>query len=264
MYIKRTEGIVIKSRDYGEGHRIVVIFTRRMGKVSAVAKGSRKIKSKFGASLEPLTVNDFMLYRKPGRDLAVITGCSTVKSNIDLREDMGIYSRCALMMECVEILNTEDDPHPQIYNLFKGALDEISCRKEKAPSVSWLFIFMLLKHVGYRLNFFRCGLCKRKEFKSPRFFPDEGSVYCRKCSKGKERSWPVSPSVLASIRKLDTDLNLTVMDDREIGNIIQKFIEYEFGKKLKSIKFLERISYKDNDSDKNFAIKLKKECISRN
>ena len=54
MYTTKAEGIVIRSYDFGEGDRIVVIFTETLGKVRAVAKGSRKTKSKFGFFTEAL------------------------------------------------------------------------------------------------------------------------------------------------------------------------------------------------------------------
>ncbi|MDA3792288.1 MAG: DNA repair protein RecO [Elusimicrobia bacterium] len=259
MYLKRTEGIVIKSYDFGEGHRVVVIFTHRLGKVRAVAKGSRKTKSKFGASLEPLTVNEFMLYRKPGSELAIITGADTLLSNLNLREDMKTYYYCALMLECMDILNTDDDPHPVIYNLFKGALLDIK-QGGSLPSITWLFIFRLLKQAGYRLDFFECGKCSTKNFKNPHFAPEEGSVYCSGCLSKRDLSWPVSGEALLSIKKLDSDYKLDKKSQSEIGNIIQKFIKYEFGKNLKSMKFLDRILNNNNSVEMN--LKKRKNVFS--
>ncbi len=239
----------------------MIILTRRLGKVRAVAKGSRRIKSKFGASLEPLTVNEFMLYRKPKRELSIITGANTVRSNLILREDMRIYAYCALMLESVDILTTQDNPHPGVYDLLAGSLEEISAGGQ-VPAVTWLFIFKLLKVAGYRLDFFECPACGRKDFKKPRFFPGEGSLYCRRYSHRKGVSWPLSAEVPAAIKKLSIEYVISKKAQGEIGNIIKKFIKYEFGKKLKSINFLERILNEDKRVDMNLKVMKEKNVFS--
>ena len=58
----KTEGIVLKSMEYQEADKIVTIFTKDYGKITAIAKGVRKTKSKFGSSLEILTHSVFLFY----------------------------------------------------------------------------------------------------------------------------------------------------------------------------------------------------------
>src|SRR3984885_14228773 len=67
----RDDGVVLRVQKLGEADRIITILTRRTGRVRAVAKGVRRTKSKFGASLEPFTHVDLLLYT--GRSLDVIT-----------------------------------------------------------------------------------------------------------------------------------------------------------------------------------------------
>ncbi|MGB8880961.1 MAG: DNA repair protein RecO, partial [Solirubrobacteraceae bacterium] len=49
----RTEAIVLRSIRYGEADRILHLYTTSYGRLSAIAKGARRPRSRFGARLEP-------------------------------------------------------------------------------------------------------------------------------------------------------------------------------------------------------------------
>ena len=73
----KTEGIVLRSIRYGEADRILHLYTAERGRVNAIAKGSRRPKSRFGGRLEPFFRLDLMLHE--GRsDLCTVTGAATV------------------------------------------------------------------------------------------------------------------------------------------------------------------------------------------
>ena len=71
MPLYNDEAVVLRTFPLGEADRIVVMLTRNHGKVRAVAKGVRRLKSRFGGRLEPfMRVN--MLIAK-GKSLDVIS-----------------------------------------------------------------------------------------------------------------------------------------------------------------------------------------------
>ena len=61
----KTEAIVLRSMRYGEADRILHLYTPHRGRVSAIAKGVRKAKSRFGGRLEPFFRLDGALPRGP-------------------------------------------------------------------------------------------------------------------------------------------------------------------------------------------------------
>ena len=80
----KTEGIVLRSMRYGEADRILHVFTPGRGRLSAIAKGVRKAKSRFGGRLEPFFRIDLVLYE--GRsDLLTVTSANTVQGYRRLR-----------------------------------------------------------------------------------------------------------------------------------------------------------------------------------
>jgi len=244
MYAAKTDGVVIRSYDFGEGHRIVVIFTRALGKVKAVAKGSRKTKSKFGSSLEPLTENSFLLYKKPNRELFTVTGCSILNSNAFIRDKMELFAYGAAMIEGIDLLCEEEDYEPVIYELLKAALSDMH---DKNPSsTAWLFLFRLLKYAGYRLNFFNCVSCSSKEVENLYFSPLNGGIVCKGCRSKDSQGWRVSSEAVSAVRKLSPDRPLSAKAEKEIGNIIKKFIKYQFNKDFRSLGFLYLFKEKKN------------------
>src|SRR2546426_1009405 len=69
MPLLKTPAIVLKSRKWGDADRIVTYFTLKHGKVRGVARGARRMKSRFGGTLEPFVYCDLVLYEKPGDSL---------------------------------------------------------------------------------------------------------------------------------------------------------------------------------------------------
>ena len=63
MGLYKTEAVVLRARDLGEADRILTLYSREYGKLDAVAKGVKKMRSKMGGSAQPLTYSSFLLYR---------------------------------------------------------------------------------------------------------------------------------------------------------------------------------------------------------
>src|SRR5439155_9146329 len=84
MALVTTEAIVLRSYNLAEADRIVVCLTRNAGLVRAVAKGARRMKSRFGAALEPFTVIRLAFHEKENRELVTISNAEIVKSNFQL------------------------------------------------------------------------------------------------------------------------------------------------------------------------------------
>src|SRR4028118_627259 len=85
MAVYKNKGIVLRSIRYGEADRILDLYTRDAGLVSAIAKGIRRTKSRFGARLEPLSCVDFLAYQ--GRTLDTLTHAETLRSFHGIRAE---------------------------------------------------------------------------------------------------------------------------------------------------------------------------------
>src|SRR5687768_4117974 len=81
----KTEGVVLRSIRFGEAHRVLHLYTEDRGRIGAVAKGVRKVRSRFGGRLEPAGRVQLVLHEGRG-ELATITAAETVNAHARLRE----------------------------------------------------------------------------------------------------------------------------------------------------------------------------------
>src|SRR5947209_14406425 len=81
----KTEAIVLRSIRYGEADRILHLYTPHHGRVSAIAKGARRSRSRFGARLEPFFHVKTLLHDGRG-ELMTVTSVDTVAPHASLRD----------------------------------------------------------------------------------------------------------------------------------------------------------------------------------
>src|SRR5438132_686392 len=94
----KTPAITLKSRKWGEADRIVTFFTLQYGKLRGVARGARRIRSRFGSALEPFVHCDLNLFEKHNDPLYRITQVDIRETFPQLREDLALMSAAARML----------------------------------------------------------------------------------------------------------------------------------------------------------------------
>src|SRR5688500_9871184 len=87
MPVVETESLVLKSYNLAEADRIVVFFTREHGVVRGVAKGAKRLKSRFGSSLEPFSTVNLEFFQKEDRELVSIQRVELIRSCFDAASD---------------------------------------------------------------------------------------------------------------------------------------------------------------------------------
>ena len=88
MPLHSTDAIVIGSHNLAEADRIVVFYTQTGGKVRAVAEGARRIRTRFGGSLQLFTEGRLVYFERPNRTLHKINEFAVTRSHRVLREDL--------------------------------------------------------------------------------------------------------------------------------------------------------------------------------
>src|SRR3982750_104080 len=117
----KTEGIVLRSLRYGEADRILHLYTPHRGRISAIAKGVRRAKSRFGGRLEPFFRLDLVLHEGRG-ELLTVTSAATLDGHARLRADRRAPDTAARACDAVGRLFETTDPHPDVYNLLCNEL----------------------------------------------------------------------------------------------------------------------------------------------
>src|ERR687885_849871 len=135
--VYKSKGIVLGSIRYGEADRILDLYTQDMGLISAIAKGIRRTKSRFGGRLEPLSCVDFLAYE--GRTLDTITQVEVLRSFRGVRENLARLKVAGSMVAIVRALSGGDEADRRVFNLLYHALDALEGRQESMESVEVAF-----------------------------------------------------------------------------------------------------------------------------
>ena len=157
MSLYRDEGVVLRVQKLGEADRIITLLTRRHGRVRAVAKGVRRTRSKFGATVEPFSHVDLQLYE--GRSLDIVTQADSLTAYGDrLVDDYGRYTAGTAVLETAERLTAEErEPALRLFLLVLGALRTLS---ERDPSlVLDAFLLRAMAVSGYAPALSACARC---------------------------------------------------------------------------------------------------------
>jgi DNA repair protein RecO (recombination protein O) len=121
--IYKTEGIIIKRKNFGEADKILTIFTKHYGKIKAIAKGIRKITSKKAGILELFNHCKLVLAR--GKDLDIITEAEVINNFFSLMGSLNRVGVAWYFCELVDKLTAEGQANKDIFELLKNYLENI-------------------------------------------------------------------------------------------------------------------------------------------
>jgi len=172
----KTEAIVLRSIRYGEADRVLHLYTADRGRVGAVAKGVRRLKSRLGGRLEPLSRVRLVLHQGRG-ELCTISQADTVHAHAGLREHREALERGTQACEAVLRLLDSTEPNQPAYNLLCNELGLLDACPERA------FRLKLLLAAGFAPELASCAACGETEHLGA-FSPSAGGVVCAGCEAG--------------------------------------------------------------------------------
>jgi DNA repair protein RecO (recombination protein O) len=180
----KTEAVVLRTIRYGEADRILHLYTRDRGRVSAMAKGVRRTRTRFGGRLEPFFRLDMVLYE--GRsELLTVTSADTVDGHARLREHAATLDAAARACDAVARLFETGDPHPAVYHLLCNELALLD-RDPAAMATQanqLAFRLKLLLAAGLAPQLAACAGCGERDHLVA-FSGAAGGIVCSACEAG--------------------------------------------------------------------------------
>jgi DNA repair protein RecO (recombination protein O) len=179
---------VLRTIRYGEADRVLHLYTPDHGRVGAVAKGVRRVKSRMGGRLEPLSRVRLVLHQGRG-ELCTVSQADTVNAHTALRERRASLERGTQACEAVLRLLDSSESNRPAYNLLcheLGLLDQSAEAAGRAQALA--FRLKLLLAAGFAPELASCAACGEAEHLGG-FSPSAGGVVCAGCEAG---SFPLS------------------------------------------------------------------------
>jgi len=243
---QRAEAVVLRHQDWGEADRLLWLYTRELGKVRALAKGVRKMRSRKAGHLEPFTRVQLLLAE--GRDLFIITQAEASENYLPLRADLVRIGYAAYVVELLDRFTYEEGDNPGLFRLLVDTLGRLDTSPDPAFAVRYYEI-RLLDVVGFRPHLFHCANCGESIQAEDQYFSAErGGVLCPSCGRGVSGVRPISMQALRLLRHLQRSdyaqarrLNLAPQVDGEVEQLMQHYITYLLERSLNTPSFLRRV-----------------------
>lgn len=228
--LTKDEAICIRAVDYSETSQIVTFFAKAAGKISAIAKGSKRPKSPFGGPIEILSYGKIVFSDSKRERLATLTefeqqsGFETLQSNV-------FALNCSVFgVELVNKLTDDYDPHPELFDSFAQFLKstrEAGGESRRTISLLILFQLSLLKEIGLQPVLKSCANCKTTfstDWPKCYFSSGANGLICRDC----EGSFPDNISVAKTAANCLANLKLIVQADEKTLNEVEKLLVTHF------------------------------------
>lgn len=187
MPLHESESIILKTYPLKESDRIVVFFSRDHGKIRGVANGVGKLKSRFGASLEPMALSRITFFQKETRELVRIQATELIDSPLKVLVDYDRAMAAAHFADLVDRFMPDHDVQDAVFRLFaltrRGLVQPLPIELVRCYFEIWM-----LRLAGVLPDVFTCSMCNR------RLGPDEDRVLmpgltriaCRRCDRGRD------------------------------------------------------------------------------
>ncbi|UCE99664.1 MAG: DNA repair protein RecO [Planctomycetota bacterium] len=235
--LTKDTAICIRAVDYSETSQIVTLFTRATGKISAIAKGSKRPKSVFDGPIEVFSYGE-IVFSEPAREkLATLTEFEQQPSFTHLSNSLFALNSASFATELVNNLTNEYDPHPQLFDDFLEFLqntDELQAKAKKSKQqdvIALLILFQLalLKNIGLQPVLNACANCKTKyeqRATSDEFYfsSSANGLICGDC----EGSFPDKIRLSKEAASCLNDLKLITQSDEKTLNEIERTLIYHF------------------------------------
>lgn len=180
-----TDAIILRTYNLAEADRIVVCLTRGSGLVRAVAKGARRMKSRFGAALEPFTIARVAFYEKENRELVSLSRAEILKSNFNLAAQIEVAEVLGYMAELISEFAPPHEANEKLFRMVAACVDALGTTPEAAKLILHYFEIWLLRLAGSFPDTSACAVCGRELGASePLYLSVEGMARCAPCSRG--------------------------------------------------------------------------------
>jgi DNA repair protein RecO (recombination protein O) len=246
MTPEKTEGLIIRLANFSETSQVVTFFTREHGKVAALAKGGKRLKSSFEAALDLLTACRIVFLRKSSASLDILTEAQLVFRFQPRKKSLGSLYGGYYVAELLDGLTEPYDPHPTLYDEALTTLSRLAEENDPKPIIA-RFELLMLREIGHLPEFDRCVICDQVPQAGNDYshWISQGGVICQNCAKPEYRQQRIQAGTLAVLDKLAnestevaTRLVPSPQQVKEIHKIALGSLSQLLGRRPKMLRYL--------------------------
>jgi len=244
MPARETEAIILKTFPLGEADRLVSFLGRSSGRMRGVAGGARRLKNRYGSTLEVLSHVQIWYVEKETRDLVRIQQCDLLESFHKAQSDYSLSTGLAVVSEVSELVLPEHEAAESMFRLILLTVREIDRRGDWTLPLSY-FAFWAVRLGGWLPRFDRCSSCGTPFGSQATYYAtwDEG-LRCEKCKRPGMRALHAAGRQLAETfagERLDKIENAAAQGaaPKELREASLDWIEFHTERRLSTRALLE-------------------------
>jgi DNA repair protein RecO (recombination protein O) len=181
-----TSAIVLRAVNYGESDRVVTLFGRTTGRVSALARGARKSQRRFAGGLGLGSVGEISVRERSGAELLTLESFDVTASHPSFGTDVARMAHAAYVAELVSKLCAPRQVELSVYDWLARFLDLLDAQGASAERLR-VFELGLLGRLGFGPMVTACAVCGGERTPPPpsdhRWDPDRGGAVCTSCGR---------------------------------------------------------------------------------
>ncbi len=246
MPLLSTDAVVLHAFDYSESSRILRLATRDAGTQSVLARGARRVSTKFGSALGLFAQGVAHLYLKSGRDLQTMSAFDCTHARTAIGCDLERFTGAAALAELMLRFST-DEHNEELYLTLVHALDAIeTAPPDRARGTSLAGAWRLVAELGFAPVLDVCGICQTSLSAGQPlcFVPEAGGVLCARCARDHAAGRAIPASACTTIAAWLHAEDVPVVDLNEARahqRLLREFVHSHLadGRALRAFEFWE-------------------------
>jgi DNA repair protein RecO (recombination protein O) len=248
-------GLVLRATPYRDSDLVVVLFTAGHGRITALARGARGSRKRFGGALGTLVLSRFAVRRPARGDMWSLDSADAIRDWISLGADLATFAHASYAIELLRELAPAEVPDPRLLALVIELLDNLA-RAGASPAALRAFELALLAEIGSAPVLeacAACGLADAIDAPGSIFDPGRGGIVCGRCAPssrgaGVRHLGEAARRYLAAAAALDPaaavalDADIDPADRIAARDAILAMIGGLLGHRLQSIEFITKVS----------------------
>jgi DNA repair protein RecO (recombination protein O) len=248
--LNRVEGIVIRSTDYGEGNKILVLLAKELGKISVMARGAKKPKSRLGAAAQLFTRGEYTYFKSGGSGMGTLNAAEIIASHHGVRENLRQSAYAAYLAEMADRMLNDMEGGGIVFGQLAAGLDALEAGKDP-EIVAHIFEMTMLREAGCAPVFAACVQCGG-EIGEPWFSISAGGGVCPRCrgtEADAERMDSKAYRLLQLLQRVDLrmlgSVAVSKATKQTLNDVMSRYMDYHIGLNWRSRNFIRQMEKYD-------------------
>lgn len=186
-----TEALLLRRVDYGEADLVLTLLTKKLGKVSVMARGARKSNKRFGGVLESMHTLAVEVDERPGAELFTLLEARLEVPRAKILGNLAAMEAAGKGLSWARRAAPPRTPEAGPYAILSSLLDRLTeAANPEACAIALAEAGLcLLSAFGWGIDFERCVRCGRQARPQQSASVDavRGGLICRSCGGARLR-----------------------------------------------------------------------------